>query len=56
MDEGVLVAEAEAGNPPVSGVGVVTIGNMNAGPATGFAGNIVVEVRETVEIVEIPGD
>lgn len=49
VDEGVLVAEAESGNPPVAGVGMVAIGDVNAGPTAGFAGNSVVEVGEAVE-------
>lgn len=54
VDKRVLVAEAETRDPPVSGVGVVAIGDVDAGPATGFTGYIVVEVRKTVEVVEVP--
>ena len=56
VDEGVFVAQAESGNPPVAGVGMVAIGDVNAGPTAGFAGNSVVEVREAVEVVKVPGE
>lgn len=56
VHERVFVSEAKAGDPPVSGVGVVAIGDMDAGPATGFTGDVMIEVREPVEIVEVPGD
>lgn len=56
VDEGVLVTEAESGDPPVAGIGVIAIGDVDAGPATGLAGDVVVEVGETIEIVEVPGE
>ncbi len=56
VNEGMFVTKAKAGDPPVSGVRVVAIGDVDAGPATGFTGDVMIEVREPVEIVEVPGD
>ncbi len=56
MDEGVFVAEAEAGNPPVADVGLIAVGDMDAAPAASFAGHGVVKVGEAVEVVQIPGE
>ena len=56
VDEGMLVTKAEAGDPPISGVGVVAVRDMDAGPPSGFAGDVVIEVGETVEVVEVPGE
>ena len=54
MDEGMFVAEAEARDPPVAGVRVVAIGDVDAGPAACFSWDVMVEVSEAVEIVEVP--
>jgi len=38
VGEGVFVAEAEAGHPPVAGIRVVAIGRVDVGPAAAVAG------------------
>ena len=54
VGEGVLVTEAETRDPPVARVGVVAVGRVDAGPTSPIAGDGVVEVVETVEVVEVP--
>src|SRR6478609_3996603 len=54
VDERVLVAEAETRDPPVAGVWLITIGAMDTAPAATVTWHAVVEIREAVEVVEIP--
>ena len=54
--ERVFVAEAEAGDPPVSGIRMIAVGGVDVGPAATVAGDGVIEVREVVEVVKVPGE
>ena len=54
VHEGVLVADLEAGHPPVLHVGMVAVGDVDRLPAPEHAGVAVVEVLEPVEVVEVP--
>ena len=56
MDEGVLVADAEAGDPPLVHVGHVAVGDVHAAPAAGVGVVAVIEKLESVEVVQIPAD
>ena len=54
VGERVLVTNAEAGDPPVTGVRMIAVGRVDAGPTATVARNGVVEVVETIEIMLIP--
>src|SRR4051812_26701107 len=54
VDEAVLVAELEAGDPPLAAVGMVAVGDMDTLPAALLALVAVVEDLQAVEIVQVP--
>ena len=56
MNEGVFVADTETRNPPFVEIGVVTITDMDAAPASDHALVRVIEILEAIEIVKIPPD
>src|ERR1039457_3606646 len=56
MNESMFVADLQSGNPPVLHVGVVAIGDVYASPAAQTALVPVIEVLQTVQIVEVPDD
>ena len=56
MHEGVLVANAEAGDPPLVHVRHVAIGDVHAAPAARVGVVAVIEKLEPVEVVQIPAD
>ena len=52
VDEGVLVADAEAGDPPLVHVGHVSVGDVHGAPAAGVGVVAVIEELESVEVVQ----
>ena len=56
VDEGVLVADLQAGHPPVLHVGMVAVGDVDRSPAAQRAFVAVVEVLQAVQVVQVPGD
>src|SRR5262245_33390982 len=52
--EGVLVANLQAWNPPVLHVRLVAVGDVDVAPAADAPFVLVIEVLETVQVVEIP--
>jgi hypothetical protein len=56
VDEGVFVADLEAGDPPVVHVGHVAVGDVDGAPAADDGFVAVVEPVEAVEVVEVPLD
>src|SRR4030095_5968100 len=54
MHEAVLVAELQAGHPPVAAVGMISVGDVNALPAALGAYILVIENLETMQIVQVP--
>ena len=56
VHEGVLVADDQAGHPPLAEIGVVAVGDEDRAPAAQRALGAVVEPGEAVEVVQIPGE
>src|ERR1051325_1738282 len=54
MNEGMLVADLQAGNPPVLHVRMVAVGDMDALPSAEPAFVAVIEELQPVQIVQIP--
>ncbi len=55
VDEGVLVADLEAEDPPVLHVGMVAVGDVDRGPATALVAFVGVrEILEPVQVVQVP--
>src|SRR5262249_24566206 len=54
VHEGVLVANLEARHPPVLHVGLVAVGNVDRPPAADDRVVAVVEVLESVQVVQVP--
>jgi hypothetical protein len=52
----VLVADSEAGHPPLAEIGVVAVGDQDRGPATELALDAVVEPGDAIEVVQVPGE
>ena len=55
MDEAVLVPNLQARYPPVLHVGLVAVRHVDVAPGAELAFIAMVEILETVEVVEIPG-
>ncbi len=56
MDKGVLVADAQAGHPPLVHVRHVAVGDVHAAPAACGRFVAVIEELQTVEVMQIPAD
>ena len=56
MNESMLVADAQAGHPPLIHVRHVAVGDVYAAPTAGGGVVAVVEKLEPVEVVQIPAD
>ncbi len=56
VGKGVFVADLQAGNPPVAHVGLVSVGDMDAAPASHDGLIVVIEVLQAVQVVQVPGD
>ena len=56
MYEGVLVADAQAGNPPLVHVRHVAVGDVHVAPAASGRLVTVVKILEAVEVVQIPAN
>src|SRR3954466_8818723 len=56
MNEGVLIPNLQTGHPPLAHVWHVAIGNMYRAPATNNRLVAMVEVAQSMEIVQIPCD
>lgn len=56
MDEGVLVADAEAGDPPLVHVRHIAVGDVHAAPTARVGVVAMVKKFESVEVVQIPTD
>ena len=54
MDKSVLVPYLQAGNPPVLHIGMITVSDVNASPASERTFVAVIEVFEAVQIMKIP--
>lgn len=54
VDEAMFVADLEAGDPPILHVGLVAIGDVDASPASDDTFIAMIEVAESMEVVEIP--
>ena len=54
MDEGVLVADLQAGHPPVLHIRMIAIGDVDAAPAAQPAFVAMIEILQPVQIVQIP--
>lgn len=56
VGERVFVTDLQTWDPPVAHVGLVSIGDVNAAPASNDRVVVVIEVLEAMQVVEIPGD
>jgi hypothetical protein len=56
VDEGMLVTDLQAGDPPVAHVGLVAVGDVDAAPAADDRVVAVIEVAQAVQVVQVPGD
>src|SRR5688572_2429318 len=54
VDERVLVADLQAGHPPVLHVGLIAVGDVDAAPAADAALVVVIEVLQPVQVVQVP--
>ena len=56
MDEGVLVADLQAGDPPLAHVRMIAVGHVDRAPAADNALVAMVKVIEPVQVVQVPGN
>ena len=56
VDEGVLVADLQAGHPPLAHVGMVAVGDVDRCASRGRAFVAVVEVLQAMQVVQVPVD